>query len=308
MTPAPEPLRGVGKTALGVALIRARESRREDRLFDDPYAQAFVDAAPGGYGGEAGSARLAEVRRGFSAYGVIRTRFYDDYLRAAATRGCRQVVLLAAGLDTRAFRLAWPAGTRLFELDLPDVLAFKEAVLAARGAVPGCERVTVAADLRSGWQARLAGAGFEPASPTAWLAEGLMIYLTSGEASRLLTVVGDLSAPRSRLAFGHGPSAGRTLVARARKVAGMGGYPSLWRGGLGDGARDWLTGQGWRTRFHDLVTVAMYYGRPVPAMATGGFLTAVRPPYRAPPEPEGPPGGKRKAGMDINSQDPALPR
>ena len=180
--PPPEPPQGVGKTALGVARVRALESQREDRLFDDPYAQAFMDAAPGAFPEEravrarpAAHGPLASLGAAFSAHAVIRTRFYDDFLTAATAAGSRQVVLLAAGLDTRAFRLAWPAGTRVFELDLPGVLAFKEAVLGARGAVPRCERVTVPADLREDWPARLTAAGFGPAEPATWLAEGLVI-------------------------------------------------------------------------------------------------------------------------------------
>jgi hypothetical protein len=136
-----DPLRGVEKTALGVAMVRARESRREDRLFDDPYAQAFVDAAPGAFPEEPATSEeraalgpMASLGAVFYFHGVIRTRFFDDYLTAAVAAGCSQVVLLAAGLDTRAFRLAWPENTRVFEVDLPDVLAFKETVLTAHGA------------------------------------------------------------------------------------------------------------------------------------------------------------------------------
>src|SRR5262249_12073959 len=115
-----EPLAGVGKTALGVAYVRAQESRRLDRLFDDPYAQAFLDAAPGLFPATGGKAELAlagmtGLGAVFGWHAIIRTRFYDDYLTAASHAGCRQVVLLAAGLDTRAFRLDWPAETRLFE-------------------------------------------------------------------------------------------------------------------------------------------------------------------------------------------------
>lgn len=112
---------GVGKTALGVALVRAHESHRPDRLFDDPYAAAFVAAAPTRFPGRPRRlpTRAPGVGAAFAASAVLRTRFFDDYLRQAAATGCGQVVLLAAGLDTRAYRLAWPAGTHLFELDLP---------------------------------------------------------------------------------------------------------------------------------------------------------------------------------------------
>src|SRR5438132_3170000 len=118
---------GVGKTALGVAMIRAEESRRSDRLFDDPYAAAFLAAAPGVFDREqraaaAGVGGMAAWGAVFWSHAVIRTRFFDDYLFDAAERGIRQVLQLAAGLDTRAYRLAWPPGVRLFELELPEVL------------------------------------------------------------------------------------------------------------------------------------------------------------------------------------------
>jgi methyltransferase (TIGR00027 family) len=274
---------GVGKTARGMATVRARESRHADRLFDDPYAQAFVDAAPDAFPEEtraageqaAGAGGLAGLGAAFYLHAVIRTRFYDDWLTAAAGGGRGQVVLLAAGLDSRAFRLGWPAGTRVFELDLPGVLGFKEAVLAARGAVPRCERVIAPADLRGDWPAALAAAGFDRTQPAAWLAEGLMTYLTAGEAGRLLTAVGDLAAPGGQLAFEHNPGGTDTLMARARQLPRMQKYVSLWKGGLGD-APGWLAGHGWRPEFHGLAALGRSYRRPVPDSARSGFLTAVR--------------------------------
>jgi methyltransferase (TIGR00027 family) len=185
------------------------------------------------------------------------------------------VVLLAAGLDTRAFRLAWPAGTHVFELDLPGVLAFKEAVLDARRAVPRCERVTVPADLREDWAAGLTAAGFAPAEPATWLAEGLAIYLTAGEAERLFGMVGDLSVPGGQLAFEHDPAGLDTMTATARQIPAMRRYTSLWKGGLGDPPR-WLAGHGWRPEFHGLAALGRSYRRPVPDSARSGFLTAVR--------------------------------
>ncbi len=277
------PLQGVGKTALGVAMVRARESRRDDRLFDDPYAQAFLDAAPGAFPEEpetqeqlAPLGPMASLGAVFYAHAVIRTRFFDDYLTAATAARCRQVVLLAAGLDTRAFRLAWPKDTRVFEVDLPDVLAFKDTVLAARNAVPRCERTAVPADLRVDWTATLAEAGFDRVSRAAWLAEGLLIYLTAGEAGRLLTGVSELSAPGSQLSFEHGPMATATLTGQARQMPAMQEYTSLWKGGLGDDARRWLTGHAWQPQFRELAALAASYRRPVPGQARGGFLTATR--------------------------------
>ena len=153
--------------------MRAEECRRADRLFDDSYAQAFLDAAPGAFAKEEralSGGGLASLGEAFYSRGVIRTRFFDDYLLAACAAGCTQVVLLAAGLDTRGFRLPWPDGVHLFEIDLLEVLSFKERVLAGQGAVPCCERAVVPADLRENWLVELRKAGFRPSEPTAWLA------------------------------------------------------------------------------------------------------------------------------------------
>lgn len=277
------PLRGVGKTALGVALLRAQESRREDRLFNDPYAQAFADAAAGAFSAETAAAGeqppagpLAQLGEVFAFHAVIRTRFFDDYLLAAAAAGCRQVVLLAAGLDSRAFRLPWPAGTRLFEVDLPDVTGFKDTVLARLGARPACERTVIPADLRGPWPARLAAAGLDPAARTAWLAEGLLLYLTAGEAARLLTGIGELSAPGSQLSFEHGSISASALLTQARTLPGLDQYTALWKGGLGEDAPGWLARHGWQPQVHDRAALAAAHGRPVPQASDGGLLTAIR--------------------------------
>jgi methyltransferase (TIGR00027 family) len=187
-------------------------------------------------------------------------------------------VLLAAGLDTRAFRLAWPEGTHLFEVDLPDVLAFKDTVLAARGAVARCERTTVPADLRADWTSALNAAGHDSGRPTAWLVEGLLIYLTADEAGRLLADVTRLSAPGSRLSFEHNPMVAASLADEAGQSPTMRQYTRLWKGGLGAGTPRWLTDQGWQPEPHDLSALAASYQRPAPGRAHGGFLTAVRVP------------------------------
>lgn len=272
---------GVGRTALGMARIRAAESLRADRLFDDPYAAAFVAAAPGALPSgdpseRAGPAKFASLGAAFAASAVIRTRFLDDYLLGACAAGCRQVVLLAAGLDTRAFRLGWPDGVHVFEVDLPDVQAFKERVLAGRAATPRCVRSVVAADLTSDdWPAGLAVAGFEPSARCAWLPEGLLIYLSAQEAARLLGAVGENSAPGSRLAFEHG--GGRSALLRdATEMPGMREFTALWRGGLGEDPSQWLDRHGWRANVHDGAAAAASYGRADPDYAGGGFITAVR--------------------------------
>lgn len=251
-----EGLTGVGKTALGIAYVRAAESRSDDRLFDDPYAEAFVAAVPTD-GAETG------VPRGFIHAVIVRTRFFDDYLQQACAAGFRQVVLLAAGLDTRGFRLNWPDGVRLFELDFPDVLAFKDRVLTGQAARPRCKRTAVPADLREDWETPLTEAGFTPTAPTAWLAEGLLLYLSGNEAARLFTTVGELSAPSSQLAFDHrDPLATHLIVARATPA--MQQYTSLWKGGLGAGTLDWLTDHGWDTQAHGRDAYAASLGRPAP--------------------------------------------
>jgi len=254
-------LDGVGGTALRVARVRAWESRRPDRLFDDPYAAAFAPT------GERRSTAPGSPRARLAFHVIIRTRFYDDYLLAA---GCRQVVLLAAGLDTRAYRLPWPPGVHVYELDLPEVLTFKAEVLADQDAVARCSLTVLPVDLREEWPTLLTAAGFDPAVPTAWLIEGLLVYLTAAEASLLLTRVGSLSAPGSRVAFERNNAA--SVIAEGDR-SGM-EYASLWKGGLDQDAAEWLTDHGWRTETHELTDVAASYGRPVPSNPLSGFLTA----------------------------------
>jgi methyltransferase (TIGR00027 family) len=266
-----------------MAVVRTRESLRQDRLFHDPYAQVFVDAAPGAFPEEPTSANdfaalgpLASLGETFYFHAVVRTRFFDDYLLTATAARCQQVVLLAAGLDSRAFRLPWPDAVRVFELDLPEVLAFKEAVLVGCDAVPNCERTVVPVDLREHWAAELVVAGFDRTAPTAWLAEGLLLYLTADEAAGLLTEVGGLSAPDSQLSFEHGTKADTALLTQARAMPTMDGYTSLWNGGLGEDAPGWLRQRGWQPQLHNRAELAASYGRPVPASSSGAFLTAAR--------------------------------
>jgi len=134
-----------------------------------------------------------------SHFMAVRTRVLDDALLVAASDGIRQVVILAAGLDARAYRLAWPPELRLFEIDQPKVLEFKDAVLREAGAIPRCTRTTVAVDLREDWAAELITAGFAADQPTAWLIEGLLAYLPPDAEQRLLESITQLSAPGSHI-------------------------------------------------------------------------------------------------------------
>jgi methyltransferase (TIGR00027 family) len=266
----------VSRTALGVAGLRALETGRPDRLIDDPYASAFVvegkalfpaprkPPAPAEPGQDLGALFYSHV--------VVRTRFYDEYLLAA---GLRQVVLLAAGLDSRAFRLDWLAGTRLFELDLPGVLEFKDRVLAQTGARPRCARVVVPVDLREDWGSALRDAGFDPALPTAWLAEGLLIYLSFDEAAGLLDMVTELSAPGSSIAFEHRTETRGTLVDKARALDNGRDVTNLWQGGLGARGKEWLTAHGWQPSTHVRASLAEEFGRDTHD-EPHGFITAVR--------------------------------
>ncbi|MGW4384867.1 SAM-dependent methyltransferase, partial [Kitasatospora sp. NPDC004531] len=259
--PAAEQLSPVSRTALAVARARAYESAQPDPLFVDPYALAFVTAA--GAPPRPSAARIGPLARRLLVHAVLRTRHYDDRLLAA---GVHQVVLLAAGLDTRAHRLPWPDGTRLFELDLPPVLAFKERVLAEQGARPRCERVALPADLTDPtWPDRLRAAGFDPGQPTAWLAEGLLVYLDAEQAAQLFTAIGELSAPGSRLLVEQGRDTSRTP-----QEEGLTDMTALWRGGLGPGTADWLDAHGWTTRHTSREELAAAHARPLPPAPGGG--------------------------------------
>lgn len=262
-----EELPPVGRTAVGVAGLRALESGRPDRLFEDPYAGAFFHAGRAIFEGKERDSRLGMV---FAQQVAIRTRFFDDFVS-----GGTQTVLLAAGLDARAFRLDWPDGARVFEVDLPDVLAFKETVLSEQGARPRCERTTVPVDLRDDWAAAVKHAGFDPEQPTVWLAEGLLVYLRRDEAERLLTAVTELSAPGSRISFEHRPDGERDgLLDQARKVGGE--VTALWHGGLAGDAPEWLTAHGWRPETVTVAELAVRYGREPLDNTRGGFVTATR--------------------------------
>jgi methyltransferase (TIGR00027 family) len=272
------PLEGVSETALGAAEMRAEESSRPDRLFEDPYAAAFVAAAPPLFPDLPSvddDPNLAALKDEFLAGMAIRTRFYDEFLATACAAGSRQVVLLAAGLDTRAFRLDWPVGTRVFELDLPNLFTFKEAVLEEQGATPRCARTVVAVDLRDDWPAQLVAAGFERGVPSAWTAEGLLAYLSNDDTERLLTTIGEQSATGSELSFEYDDFAADSTLSQVRAMPGMEEVASLWEGGLAEPPGDWLRSRGWQVRTHDRASLARSYRRPL-ADATGGFVTATR--------------------------------
>lgn len=191
--------RSVGATALAVAAARAAEAERPDPLVVDPYARALVDAAGPGVPLPRGADEGGVGWRALVDMMAIRTRVLDAALLAAASDGVRQVVVPAAGLDARSYRLAWPDGTTVYEIDQPEVLAHKQRVLGATA--PRARQVAVPCDLRDDWPDALRGSGFDPGRPTAWLVEGLLPYLPPEAEADLLARVDELSAPDSRVAL-----------------------------------------------------------------------------------------------------------
>ncbi|MFC9481192.1 class I SAM-dependent methyltransferase [Streptomyces griseus] len=198
---------GVGVTALLVAAARAIETHRPDSLARDAYAEHFVRAAPASTGWPVHPREVPDGDTNplwgrFARYFGLRTRVLDDFLlRSAHAGNARQVVLLGAGLDSRAFRLDWPPGCVVFEIDREEVLAFKHQVLGGLSAVSKAARVPVPMDLRDDWAGALPGAGFDPAAPSIWLVEGLLFYLPPAAETYLIDTVDGLSAAGSALAF-----------------------------------------------------------------------------------------------------------
>jgi methyltransferase (TIGR00027 family) len=205
----------VGATATMVAAARAVATNRPDPLINDPYAEPLVRAVGVDLftklaTGEIDLADLDDEQaigaQRMSDTMAIRTRFFDEFFSDATEHGIRQAVILASGLDARAYRLDWPADMTVYEIDQPQVIEFKTTTLAELGALPTAHRRTVAIDLRQDWPAALRQAGFDTAQPTAWTAEGLLPYLPPQAQDRLLDNITALSAPGSQLATESMPS------------------------------------------------------------------------------------------------------
>lgn len=195
----------VGATATMVAAQRALSS--DAKLIDDPFAAPLVravgiDVYVRLVNGEIAAGGSSEFDPQRMARGMAcRTRFYDQFFLDATRSDIGQAVILASGLDCRAYRLPWPAGTIVYEVDMPEVIEFKTLTLADLGAEPTAQRRTVAIDLRDDWASALQAAGFDPQAPTAWSAEGLVVYLPDEAQDALFDNITDLSAQGSRLAF-----------------------------------------------------------------------------------------------------------
>jgi methyltransferase (TIGR00027 family) len=200
----------VGATATMVAAARAVATKADNPLIDDQFAEPLVRAVGVDFltrwaTGDLAAADVDEQGSNWKlehmpAAMAARTRFFDAFFLEATRAGIRQAVILASGLDARAYRLAWPAGMTVFEVDQPQVIAFKTETLAELGAAPTADRRPVAIDLRNDWPAALVEAGFDHTQPTAWIAEGLLGYLPPEAQDRLLDNISALSADGSRLA------------------------------------------------------------------------------------------------------------
>jgi methyltransferase (TIGR00027 family) len=219
----------VGATATMVAAGRAMATKDPRGLINDPFAEPLVRAVGVDFftkmmDGEldidaienASSVRFQAMIDGMT----VRTKYFDDYFIDATGTGVRQVVILASGLDARAYRLPWPDGTVVYEIDQPQVIEFKSTTLAGIGADPAAARRTVGIDLRADWPTALQDAGFDTTAPTAWLAEGLLIYLPPEAQDRLFDNITALSAPGSTIATEFVPGIVDFDAERVREMSG----------------------------------------------------------------------------------------
>ncbi|OHU62940.1 class I SAM-dependent methyltransferase [Mycobacteroides chelonae] len=265
----------VGFTALMVSSFRALETTRSEPLIRDEHARAFVEASGEPHLTEALAAPRPESEWDVATtylvnHLAVRTKYFDEFFTTATASGVRQVVILAAGLDARVYRLPWSHGTVVYELDQPKVLEFKDHVLAEENAVARAERREVAADLRDDWIAALEAEGFDAGKPTAWLAEGLLAYLPGAAQDALFEKITAHSAPGSFLA-----------TEWRRRVATAGQWQDavnklkpdfLQNVSIGDLIYDderkdpieWLGEHGWHVDVTNRLEQAAAYGRPAP--------------------------------------------
>jgi methyltransferase (TIGR00027 family) len=284
----------VGATALGVAASRAAETESENPLIRDPFARVFLDAAgDGAWNWHSASqlpAKLLEAepelqlqRQAMVGYMASRTAFFDQFFLDATGAGIRQAVILAAGLDSRSWRLPWPDapdGTTVYELDQPRVLEFKSSTMAEHGAEPACNRVAVPVDLRQDWPAALRQAGFDASAPSVWSAEGLMPYLPARAQELLFHRVQGLTVTGSRIAVeALGPkfldpefrAKRRTRMERIRalmaKVDPQREIPrtdELWYFEEREDVGDWFRRHGWDVTVTPSDELMAGYGRSAP--------------------------------------------
>jgi methyltransferase (TIGR00027 family) len=219
----------VGATATMVATGRAMATKDPRGLINDPFAEPLVRAVGVDFftkmmDGELDLSSIENatpIRMRSMIDGMaVRTKYFDDYFLDATAAGVRQVVILASGLDSRAYRLPWPAETVVYEIDQPQVIEFKTTTLAGIGAQPTATRRPIPIDLRADWPTALQSAGFDTTTPTAWLAEGLLIYLPPEAQDRLFDNITTLSAPGSTIATEFVPGIVDFDADRVREMSG----------------------------------------------------------------------------------------
>jgi methyltransferase (TIGR00027 family) len=283
----------VGATATGVAASRALATKQPIPLIRDPYADALVKAV--------GLEHCNKIADGELDYGddplfnlqqmceqiAVRTRFFDDFFIGAASAGIQQAVILASGLDARAYRLPWPQEAVVFEIDQPQVIEFKSGLLESLGAHPAAHRRAVPIDLRDDWPKALRDNGFDPTKPTAWIAEGLLIYLPPDAQDRLFDNITALSAPGSRLATEHMDIKGSAdewtekLSERSRRMGSSINLTELFYMGDRNTAGEYLTSKGWEVTIRPARKAYALNGFKFPedeltALAgDSGYLTAI---------------------------------
>jgi methyltransferase (TIGR00027 family) len=264
---------GVGATALGIAWARSQEATSDCPLFADPYAEMFVEQAVA-RGWKGPQRHMAERISSIAGYAASRTKWFDDFFIAAGASGIHQAVILAAGLDARAWRLPWNDGSVVYEIDQPKVLAFKAETLHAHGAEPAARYVAVPVDLRHDWPKALREAGFDAGRPTAWAAEGLLPYLPADGQDLLFERIAELSADDSRVgieAFGAGffdPEYLASRRERLRQMREQAGEPDetpdvadLWFIEDRTEVADWFTSHGWKVSAIDAADLMKRYSR-----------------------------------------------
>ena len=268
----------VGATATMVAAARAVASDDANPIINDQFAAPLVRAVGLDFFRRVVDGELPEPADGGERdlqletdSIAVRTRFFDDFFLNAARDGVRQSVILAAGLDARAYRLSWPSGSVVYEVDQPQVIEFKTTTMSGLGAAPAAERRTVSIDLREDWPAALRGSGFDMTQPTAWSAEGLLMYLPPEAQDRLFDNITELSATGSQLATEYHPEPDTTMSERAKQ------FNDRWSnigcdidlsGLFFDGERsnvvDYLTGRGWHVHTRPRRELFADYGRAFP--------------------------------------------
>lgn len=264
----------VGSTALFVATARALEAKKPEPLVVDPYAELFCRAVGGSWAdvldGNAPDHELLSDDFGqhFVNFQAARTKYFDAYFQRATAAGARQVVILAAGLDSRAYRLPWPDGTTVFELDQPQVLEFKREVLAGHGIQPRAQRREVAVDLRDDWSKALLDNGFDPTQASAWIAEGLLIYLPAAAQEQLFTGIDALASLGSHVAVEDGapmpPEEFQAKVEEERAAGEERPFFQLVYNERCAPATDWFGQHGWTAIGTPLNDYLREVGRPVP--------------------------------------------